>query len=493
MKGLFPEFETTSDRDYSATWKQALFVFDTNALLNLYRYQSATRDELLKVLEQLSARIWVPHHVALEFQRNRLKVIAEQSKRFTDVRRAIEKAQSSLLADLEKLQLHRRHSLINPQPLTTGFEKLVSEFLADLSRLQETQQKLSAPDPLKAKIEALFDGRVGKPPKDQNEVDELYREAETRFRIRIPPGYQDVDKDKDGPDEYVHGGIIYRRKYGDFLVWKQLLSDASSSSSKSVILVTDDGKDDWWWKIDSDGPKTIGPRPELIEEARVRAGIEVLLMYNPEGFLKYAKKFLAAPVSEETLKEVRDVSTTRLLRYVRPFELHEMAYQAERAVWHWLEGRFDKVQANRIGFPDFVAERAGKKFGFEVKVVREPRMVMHRLRESVYRAYYEINEGRFNELTIVCIVGSLSDVEALKDALFRTIREQMPDTLHMIIGVTRDQESGEGGFFPIEEFSYGDANFPFRERGREQKIKEEEGEQAQGGTGVQKQLPPYSA
>ncbi len=46
--------------------EQALFVFDTNVLLNLYRYQSGTRDELLNVLAQLSDRIWIPHHVALE-------------------------------------------------------------------------------------------------------------------------------------------------------------------------------------------------------------------------------------------------------------------------------------------------------------------------------------------------------------------------------------------------------------------------------------------
>jgi hypothetical protein len=141
MKGLFPQFAGSSNQDYSTVWSQALFVFDTNVLLNLYRYQSATRDELLNVLEQLSERIWVPHHVALEFQRNRLKVIAEQNKRFNDVRRTIEKAQSSLVADLDKLQLHTRHSLINPQPLTAGFEKLVAEFLANLDRLQATQQK----------------------------------------------------------------------------------------------------------------------------------------------------------------------------------------------------------------------------------------------------------------------------------------------------------------------------------------------------------------
>ncbi|SRR5713101_4891393 len=462
MKGLFPQYADSSNQDYGNVWKQALFVFDTNVLLNLYRYQSSTRDELLNVLGQLSGRIWIPHHVALEFQRNRLKIIAEQNRRFSEVRRTIEKARATLVADLEKLQLQKRHSLINPQPLTSGFEKLVNEFLAELDRLQETQQKLSAPDPLKEKIEAIFDGRVGAAPKDQTEIDELYKQAEVRFKFKIPPGYQDTDKDKDEPDEHIHGGIIYKRKYGDYLVWQQLLSHAKAANSKSVIFVTDDGKDDWWRKIDSDGPKTIGPRPELIEEARLSASVESFLMYSPEGFLKYAKEFLKAQVSEETLKEVRDVSTTRSLRDISFREFRELAARAEQAVLLWLEERFNSVQENRLGFPDFIAQRDGKTFGFEVKIVQHPRMIIHRLRETIYRAYYELKERSFSEIVIVWIVSSPAEVEELRRTLARTTREEMPDNLRMLIGVFEDPESGGVGFVPYDDFSYNEANPSFQ-------------------------------
>ena len=220
------------------------------------------------------------------------------------------------------------------------------------------------------------------------------------------------------------------------------------------MFVTDDGKDDWWWKIESDGPKTVGPRPELVEEARSVGGIETLLMYNPEGFLKFAKQFLKAPVSDETLKEVRDVSKTRVLRDANFRDLRESAQRAEQAVLLWLEGRFDRVQENRLGFPDFVAERDGKTFGFEVKMVPNPRMVIHRLREIVYRAYYEINESRLSEITIVWVVGSHLEADELKQALYRPVIDQMPDALRMIIGAVVDPEAGEGGFFPFEEFSY---------------------------------------
>ena len=458
MKELFPQYDDSSSQDYGVIWKSALFVFDTNVLLNLYRYQAGTRDELLSVLGQLSGRIWVPHHVALEFQRNRLKVIAEQNKRFTEVRRTIEKSKSGLFADLEKLQLQKRHSLINPQALISGFQRLADEFLTELGQLQETQQKLSAADPLKEKIEVLFDSRVGTPPKDQSAIDELYKQAEARFKFKIPPGYQDSDKDKDEPDEHIHGGIIYKRKYGDFLVWRQLLEHSKSANVKSIIFVTDDGKEDWWWKIDSDGPKTIGPRPELIEEAQASAGVERLLMYNPEGFLKYAKEFLMAQVSEETLKEVRDLSTTRSAHDISFRESREIAMRAEQAVLLWLEGLFDNVQENRIGFPDYIAERDGKTFGFEVKVVQNPRMVLNRLRELIYRAYYELKENGFSEIAIVWIVSSPIEVEELKRMLARMTRDEMPDNLRMIIGVFDDSATGGIGFLPYEDFACKEAN-----------------------------------
>lgn len=454
MKSLFPEYDDSASKNYADIWKNALFVFDTNVLLNLYRYQTSTRDELLNVLGQLSDRIWIPHHVALEFQRNRLTVIAEQNKRFSEVRRTIKKTREGLLSDLDKLQLQKRHSLINPQALTSGFQKLADEFLAGLDRLQESQQKLTAPDPLKQQIETLFDGKVGKPPSDQSKIDELYRQAEVRFKLKIPPGYQDTDKGKDEPDEHIHGGIIYKRKYGDFLVWKQLLEHCESNNTKSIVFVTDDGKEDWWLKVDSDGPKTIGPRPELIKEAREAALVETLLMYNPEGFLKYAKDFLKVRVSEETLKEVRDLSTSRSKRDINFLDYRELAIRAEQAFMFWLESRFEKVHSNRRGFTDFIAEHEGKTYGFEVRMVQNPRMSFNRLKESLYRAYYELKEKDFSEIALVWIVSSPAEGDELRQMLARLTNVAMPDDLRIIIGIFDDSESGGDGFHYYDDFSY---------------------------------------
>lgn len=102
MKNSYKGFRQLSEADFKSLWKTAVFVFDANVLLNLYRYQSPTRDDLLKVLEKLDDRIWIPYHVGLEFERNRLIVIADQKRRFSEVRKTVEKSKNNLIAELEE-------------------------------------------------------------------------------------------------------------------------------------------------------------------------------------------------------------------------------------------------------------------------------------------------------------------------------------------------------------------------------------------------------
>ena len=74
-KAIFEYIELT-DEEKKALWESATFVFDTNVLLNLYRYTAKTRDRLLQSLEELRDKLWMPHHVAEEFMKDRCKVIS---------------------------------------------------------------------------------------------------------------------------------------------------------------------------------------------------------------------------------------------------------------------------------------------------------------------------------------------------------------------------------------------------------------------------------
>src|SRR5437016_1153093 len=105
MKRSFPGYYRPTDSQFRELWEKGLFIVDANVLLNLYRYPKLACEDLLKVFRQISNRLWIPHQAALEYQMNRLSVIAEQVKRFDEVRKVLSDTETRLREGLSALQL----------------------------------------------------------------------------------------------------------------------------------------------------------------------------------------------------------------------------------------------------------------------------------------------------------------------------------------------------------------------------------------------------
>lgn len=67
MKEEFFGFYDPTQEEVDISWKDDTFIFDTNALLNLYRYPESTRNDYLSVVNELNDRLYMPHQVGLEF------------------------------------------------------------------------------------------------------------------------------------------------------------------------------------------------------------------------------------------------------------------------------------------------------------------------------------------------------------------------------------------------------------------------------------------
>ncbi len=76
-------------------------------------------------------------------------------------------------------------------------------------------------------------------------------------------------------------------QYGDLVVWHEIMEYAARTQ-RPIILITDDQKPDWWQQ--SSG-KTVGPRPELVQEMLDNAHVQ-FYMYTPKNFLERAQSFL---------------------------------------------------------------------------------------------------------------------------------------------------------------------------------------------------------
>jgi len=454
MRNLFKSFYKLNKSEYEILWKNAIFIFDTNILLNLYRYQSSTRDELLKVIEQLKDRIWIPNHVALEFQRNRLFVIAEQHKRYTEVQSIVSKSLSEMQNELDRLQLKKRHSHINPDKLVESMQTIKKEYFEELNKLEEKSISLSTEDKILERLDDIFLDKVGKAFEKQKELDDLFKEGEERFKKQIPPGYKDSKKDDKKPDDFTFGGLSYKRKFGDLIIWKQIIKYAKENKLKDIIFVTDDGKSDWWLKIDSNGTKTIGVRPELIDEITNNSEVERFHIYNTESFLNYANEQLNAQITKEAIEEVREVSYARQIISKSSKNIIHIARSVERNVFEWLSLKYSHVEENRKGFPDFISYNSEGKQGFEVKLVRDSRNIFHHLNNILHRAYYIMQEEDFEEITIIFVLLEIDLIERI----LHTIQKRISDfkgNIKILVGLTHfDEETGESyGFDPIEEFN----------------------------------------
>ncbi|AZF28157.1 PIN-like domain-containing protein [Pseudomonas sp. R2-60-08W] len=419
MKELFPEYDHSESLNYPDVWESALFVFDTNVLLNLYRYHESTRRELLKILKTLEDRIWIPHHVALEFQRNRLSVIASQGNGFKEMRTILTTTKNKLKDDIYKLGLHNRHTLINAEKLINDFEELTNNFSKELETLESSQQKINEHDPIKKLIEELFSGKVGSAHKLQKEVDDLSKEAETRYKLKIPPGYKDDEKDKNKPDDFMHKGIFYKRKYGDYIAWSQTLDKAQTLTSKKLIFITDDGKEDWWQKLNGEGSSNnVGPRTELIDEALRIGKLEAFLMYRPEGFLKYAKESLQASVSEDAMNDVRKISISNTVTHLTDSYVDLTSTNAEYAIKDWLSTTFQYVEGVRANFPDFIVHHEEEILAFEIFLFTPDRLDRElRIFNDICETESFFNEDLFDDLTIIWVVNKESDLPALSKIL----------------------------------------------------------------------------
>ena len=127
------------------------------------------------------------------------------------------------------------------------------------------------------------------------ELREIAKEGYERYDLEIPPGYK---------DKTAKQGI---RKYGDLIIWKQII-DYANNNQKNIILINNDTKEDWWDK----NPKKPKPREELIKEFYDYTNNMEIWMYNLYDFIDKAKQLLGAKIAPEVLEKVKEIEEEQL-------------------------------------------------------------------------------------------------------------------------------------------------------------------------------------
>jgi len=281
VKNKFKEYYRLSEVEFDEMWKTAFIVLDANVLLDLYRFSRETSDELLKILELLSDKLWMPHQAGLEYHKNKFEVISGQENFYPVMKAALVDCKKII----EKTNVRDKSYLVSKKQIKGKIE-LIDKFLL---KKQRELPKWREKDEINEKLIKIYDGRVGDP-YNEEELKDLYAEGDKRYLISTPPGYEDAGKP-----------IPHR--YGDFVLWKQII-DQAKTTKNPIIMVGDDNKEDWWLKISG---KKISPRFELIKEMKDRAGVDFYL-YEVENFMEIAKNKLGLSGGEinDAIREVKE-------------------------------------------------------------------------------------------------------------------------------------------------------------------------------------------
>jgi len=305
MKDIFPGYYSLTEGEFSELWDKGIFVFDTNILLNLYRYTPKTRERFFDILTKLSDRIWIPFQIAKEYQENRLVHISNLEANHKQVKESFKNRDSEIS------------------------ENIYNQLMTELDGRIKEYADLFMDDTIRIRIDELFKSKIG-PEYTAEELSKLYNTGDERYNNKIPPGYEDAKEKKD------------YRKFGDLVLWRQII-DLAIKNKKSIIFITDDAKEDWWNKCHG---KTSGPRPELINEFVTEAHT-LFHMYSSDRFAEYAKDYLKLKEDKAAIREMEKIARYSAEESIIKLDevsnnLERLAIGLDQSKWAGMTSAFDQ-------------------------------------------------------------------------------------------------------------------------------------------------------
>lgn len=345
IKEEFKEYLMYNEDQIKKMWGNAIFVFDTNILLNIYRYNNAAQETLLQIREYLRERwqLWLPYQVIQEFFQNRMYIIYEQEKSYIEFVELVSKRIEDITKEAEKIwktsqnkeniKISRlKYSNID---ITWMLKPLMDSNKKLQDQIQEETEKLISlitEDPILHELERIFDGLIWEN-YTKEKIKEKEKQWEERFKNQIPPWFKDNNKNS-------------QKKYGDLLLRFQII-DKAKEQWKNIIFISDDQKDDRRLKANN---KPIMPHPklrrEILEETNNKCNFH---MYTGAEFLEkwevYNKKSKIS-ISKQMIKY------THLMAYKEEVEEDFSKITDTESFCKVIDKHLDKIDPIEIKYDD---------------------------------------------------------------------------------------------------------------------------------------------
>lgn len=231
---------------------EAIIVFDTNTLMNLYRYSKENRNKLLEIMDSVKNRIVLTNQIAFELLKNRKTEIKKRNRYKNKIKTTVKEWSGSFIEKLNADDGVKR-ILDNEKKLSESLRKKVHICSQELETIiKDFDEKITdeyinpEKDVILESILNLFDNNVLE---KLSNFDEVVKEGFERIRKEIPPGFK---------DEYP----------GDYIIWTEMKCLAKQRN-KDILFISNDMKEDWMETKNSIYPKTL-----LLKEFKNETGFE---------------------------------------------------------------------------------------------------------------------------------------------------------------------------------------------------------------------------
>lgn len=319
--------------------ENTLIVFDANAWLNLYNIPMIALQEIVLGINEHIERFWIPNQVYAEYKRNQKAKKDAVVGLFKNARSySLEELNTSKDRVLQKIKtlILQNHIWKNDlyydvtekykeliDLLKDGYQDLENKYEDDIKSIKDN-------DIVDELVENLFE----KTEKDFSIIEKMHicEEGELRYKYKIAPGYTDTGKKEDGNN--------FTKKYGDLLIWKEMLRKVDGTAI-NMIFVQEERKKDWL------AERNGCVLAEVLIEEYSDASNGKIEVCNFEGFLaKYACDLgIQEPIIGELIKKLRLVHA--VCNYIMS--------EADAIAQEVIEGCFDDPYVmdevyNQIGF-----------------------------------------------------------------------------------------------------------------------------------------------
>lgn len=309
---------------------EGILVFDSSALLDLYIYSEYSQNYIFNtVFPYFSDRLWIPAQVYFEFLKHKDKMSQKAVEQYKNLlirdgkdigyiskitkesdkigKEELKSISGSLKALYEVTVSERKHPYVSDaesdikqlndaiagmQEAVRKFQDAVNQF--DNKITEKIEQRIAVvkglPDRVQAAVENSF--AIGKE-YSYEKLSAIAREGAFRYSEKIPPGYMDANNK------------IGLQKYGDLILWMQVL-DYARSNGKDILFVSNDVKEDWHDK------ESNAPRLELLEEFLSNTK-KTFWSCSIANWLEYFRQ-LSGKESDEiapVIEEVREIESHR--------------------------------------------------------------------------------------------------------------------------------------------------------------------------------------